>query len=316
MSADPVSIPVFAGLLEAKLPTHCSFTRGKVRDIVRSDDELVITTTDRVSAFDRVLGSVPTKGEVLNQISLYWFDKTRDIVANHVVRELSARTVAVRRCEPLPVEVIVRGYLTGSAYRDYQAGRKVSGIRLPDGMKLNERFTEPLVTPSTKAETGVHDEPISEQQIKSSRLVDPEVWDSVRTTALRLYRRGSAIAARRGLILVDTKYEFGLCDGVLTLIDEVHTPDSSRYWFEDTYEELFRRGEKQRKLDKEYLRQWLMEHGYSGDGEPPEIPWEVLSELGERYREAFALITGTSLVPESNSPEAETAKVLSYLARE
>ena len=313
MAADPVSIPAFSGLLEEKLPSHCRFQRGKVRDIVTSGNRMVMTTSDRISAFDTVLGLVPSKGEVLNQISLYWFDKTRDIVPNHVETELSSRTVAVRQCEPLPVEVVVRGYLTGSAFRDYQAGRAVSGIELPAGMKFNQRFAEPLVTPSTKAEAGVHDRPISEEEIVASNLVEPELWSQIRSVALRLYHRGSAIAARRGLILVDTKYEFGLLDGTLTLIDEIHTPDSSRYWFEDSYEELFRRGEKQRKLDKEFLRQWLMEKGYQGEGEPPLIPHDMLSEVGLRYREAFALITGANLIPESPSPEAETAKVLSYL---
>jgi phosphoribosylaminoimidazole-succinocarboxamide synthase len=180
-------------------------------------------------------------------------------------------------------------------------------------MQFNQRFPEPLLTPSTKAEAGTHDVPISEREILESKLVDADLWHKVRDTALRLYARGSAIAARRGLILVDTKYEFGLRDGELTLIDELHTPDSSRYWFEESYEELFAASEKQRKLDKEYLRQWLMDHGYTGDGEPPEIPDEIFSEVGLRYRDAFALITGSKLVPGSVTPEAETANVLSYI---
>lgn len=313
MTADPVSIPAFRGLLGERVPPRFTFHSGKVRDIVSAPSELVITTTDRISAFDSVLGLVPSKGEVLNQISLYWFDKTQDIIANHVISQLSARSVAVRRCEPLPVEVVVRGYLTGSAYRDYQAGREISGIPLPRGMRFNQRFDEPILTPSTKESSGVHDRPISEDEIVRTSLVAPDIWERVRAAALRLFRRGGAIAAQRGLILVDTKYEFGVADGDLYLIDEIHTPDSSRYWYEDSYDELFRAGEKQRKLDKEFLRQWLMDRGYQGDGPPPSIPPGVFGEVSERYREAFYLITGARLLPEGTSPESETAKVLSYL---
>jgi phosphoribosylaminoimidazole-succinocarboxamide synthase len=313
MSADPVHIPAFGGLLADRIPSHLGFESGKVRDIISADEKLVITTTDRISAFDSVLGLVPAKGEVLNQISLYWFDKTHDIIENHVLSQISARTIAVRPCRPLPVEVVVRGYLTGSAYRDYQAGEDISGISLGKGMRFNQRLQEPIITPTTKERAGTHDRPISEKEIADTNLVDPDVWQTVRTAALRLFARGSAIAAQRGLILVDTKYEFGTADGEIYLIDEIHTPDSSRYWFKDTYEELFEAGEKQRKLDKEYLRQWLMDRGYQGDGEPPDIPEEVFAEVSERYREAYSLITGAPLHPEGESPEAETAKILSYL---
>ena len=281
--------------------------RGKVRDIIDLGSRLLIVTTDRISAFDRVLSTIPCKGEVLNRISLFWFGKTADIIPNHVERAVSARSVLVRKCELVPVEVVVRGYLTGSAWRDYRKGKDISGIRLPEGMRFNERFEEPLVTPSTKAERGVHDEPISEERLVSEGIVAEELWKKIRDTALSLYRRGSEVAAERGMILVDTKYEFGLYDGELILVDEIHTPDSSRYWYRDTYQELFERGEPQRKLDKEYLRQWLIGKGFMGDGEIPEIPDEVRVEVAWRYIKAYETVTGEAFRPESGGVEEEVS---------
>lgn len=295
----------FSGLPESVVPADMRFRRGKVRDIADAGEEMVIVTTDRISAFDRVLTTIPCKGEVLNRISLHWFHRTRDIVANHVVEELSPRTVRVRKGRVLPVEVVVRGYLTGSAWRDYQAGRTVSGISLPAGMRFNQRFTEPIITPSTKEEHGEHDEPISAAEIVKHRIVDPDLWRSIEETAQALYARGSALLAEQGLILVDTKYEFGLVDGTLTLIDEIHTPDSSRFWFTDTYDELFRAGKPQRKIDKEYLRQWLMDRGFMGDGEIPEIPDEVRVEVAWRYIQAFQLVTGNDFEAQQPDPKAE-----------
>jgi len=281
--------------------------RGKVRDIIELGSHLLIVTTDRISAFDRVLSTIPCKGEVLNRISLFWFGKTEDIIPNHVERVVSARSVLVRKCELVPVEVVVRGYLTGSAWRDYRKGRDISGIRLPDGMRFNERFEEPLVTPSTKAERGIHDEPISEERLVSEGIVTEELWKKIRETALRLYRRGSEVAAGNGMILVDTKYEFGLYEGELMLVDEIHTPDSSRYWYMDTYDELFERGEPQRKLDKEYLRQWLIGKGFMGDGEIPQIPDEVRVEVAWRYIKAYETVTGEEFRPESRGVEEEVS---------
>lgn len=295
----------FAGLSEAVVPTGMRFRRGKVRDIVDVGDEMVLVTSDRISAFDRVLTTIPCKGEVLNRISLHWFAVTDDIVANHVVAQLSPRTVRVRKGKVLPVEVVVRGYLTGSAWRDYQAGRGVSGISLPPGMKFNQRFDEPIITPSTKEEQGEHDRPISAAEIVERRIVDPDLWRRIEEAATALFARGSSLLAERGLILVDTKYEFGLVDGELTLVDEIHTPDSSRFWFSDTYDELFRAGEPQRKIDKEYLRQWLMARGFSGDGEAPEIPDQVRIEVAWRYVQAYQLITGDDFRVQQPDPKAE-----------
>ena len=295
------------------LPDGVILTSGKVREIFETNDEMLIVTSDRVSAFDRVLTTIPCKGQILNGMSNYWFDATADIIANHIRARLSSRTVAVAKCEVLPVEVVVRGYLTGSAWRDYESGKSVSGIELPAGMRFNERFDRPLLTPSTKAERGDHDEPISSEEIARRRVVDPDLWREVEEKAMELFARGSGIAADRGLILVDTKYEFGTLDGMLVLVDEVHTPDSSRYWFADTYDELFEAGEKQRKIDKEYLRQWLMAQGFMGNGEPPHIPDELRIEVAERYIQSYELVTGTDFAPEASSAESELQKILSYI---
>lgn len=311
-SGEPLA--VFPGFDTHEVPAGVSFTQGKVRDIFDLGDELLICTTDRISAFDRILGAVPYKGEVLNRLSLYWFEETADVVPSHIVARVSSRAVLVRKCAVLPVEVVVRGYLTGSAWRDYQAGRPVSGITLPAGMSFNERFDEPLVTPSTKEADGQHDRPVSRQELVASGVIDRRLWEQVESAALALYARGAELASERGLILVDTKYEFGTADGELCLIDELHTPDSSRFWFADTYDELFAAGEKQRKLDKEYLRQWLMERGYRGDGPPPQIPADVFGEVSRRYRQAFELLTETPWASQSYGIEAEKRKILSFLS--
>jgi len=305
----------FEGFNEQNLPEGCSIERGKVRDIFDLGDELLIVTTDRISAFDRVLTTIPCKGEVLNMLSVYWFGRTGDIVENHLVEVVSPRAVVVRKCTVLPVEVVVRGYLTGSAWRDYTAGKAVSGISLPEGMRFNQRFIQPLITPSTKAERGVHDEPVSGDEVISRGLVDADTWQEIQTTARALFERGSKMAAERGLILVDTKYEFGLLDGNLVLVDEIHTPDSSRYWFADTYTELFEAGEKQKKIDKEYLRQWLMEQGFMGDGDIPHIPDEIRVEVARRYIEAYELITGSDFEAKSADVDAEKQTILSYIEK-
>lgn len=304
---------LFEGFRREEVPAGVDFISGKVRDIFDKGDELVIVTTDRISAFDRILGTIVCKGEVLNRLSLHWFRETEDIVPNHIKAELTPRSVAVHKCEVLPVEVIVRGYITGSAWRDYQKGAAVSGIEFPAGLRFNQKLDTPLITPSTKAEQGEHDLPISGEEIVAQGLVEKELWREVEATALKLFERGTRLAAERGLILVDTKYEFGLLDGKLVLVDEVHTPDSSRYWFADTYRELFESGEPQRKIDKEYLRQWLMERGFMGDGDVPPIPEEIRLEVAARYVRAYEQVTGRSFAPESPEPEREKRAVLAYL---
>jgi phosphoribosylaminoimidazole-succinocarboxamide synthase len=303
----------FGGLAEKDLPKGTKMTVGKVRDIVDAGEELLIVTSDRISAFDRVLTTIPCKGQVLNGMSNYWFDETESIVANHIKQKLTPRTVVVSRCEVLPVEVVVRGYLTGSAWRDYEAGKAVSGIELPSGMRFNQRFEQPLLTPSTKAERGSHDEPVSSEEVVKRGLVDGDLWSEVERTARELFEHGTKLAAERGLILVDTKYEFGLLDGSLVLVDEVHTPDSSRYWFADTYQGLFDAGGKQRKIDKEYLRQWLMDQGFMGDGTPPDIPPEIRVDVAERYIQSYELITGTEFQENPANVESERNAIVSYL---
>jgi len=312
-----VDTPDFRGLLESclneldprELPAGARLGRGKVRDVVDLGDELLITTTDRISAFDRVLTTVPCKGEVLNTLSLFWFRQSTDIIANTVREEISARTVRAAKCRILPIEVVVRGFLTGSAWRDYQEGLPVSGIRLAAGMRMNQKFDTPLLTPSTKEEKGLHDKPISRAEIVASGIVEKALWDRVEQTSLELFRRGSEIAARGGLILVDTKYEFGLRSGELLLADEVHTPDSSRYWYAEGSDELFREGKPQRELDKEYLRQWLLARGWKGDGAPPEIPDEIRVEVARKYVTAWRTITGQQFVPHGLGASQEAARV-------
>lgn len=310
---DPQSQECFGGYSDLEVPAPMTFSQGKVRDVFYLDDELVISTSDRISAFDQILGEVPLKGEVLNRLSTFWFEKTSDIVANHYLASVSPRAMLVRKAHVIPVEVVVRGYLTGSAWRDYVAERPVSGIDLPAGMRFNEKFEVPIITPSTKESDGLHDRPCSRDEILDAGVVDEAVWKQIEKTAIALYERGLEIVSARGLILVDTKYEFGLIDDELYLVDEMHTPDSSRFWYADTYAERFEAGEKQRKLDKEYLRQWLMEKGYQGDGRPPKIPQEVFYEVSRRYQQAFETITGREFNTQSTTAEAEKQKVLSFL---
>lgn len=304
----------FTGFNPADFPAGTKIHTGKVRDIITLDGKLLITTSDRISAFDRVLSSIPCKGELLNRMALFWFDQTKDIIPNHIIKKVSARTILVKECRVLPVEVIVRGYLTGSAWRDYQAGKAISGIRLPEGMKCDQKFDQPLLTPSTKAEMGLHDEPISREEILERKLVPADVWEKVEKAAFALFERGTEIAARNGLILVDTKYEFGIdADGKVVLVDEVHTPDSSRYWYADTYRESFEAGKSQRKVDKEFLRQWLMDRGFMGNGDAPEIPDEIRLAVAEKYINAFETVTGMTFNPESLSPEEELKAVRAVL---
>jgi len=296
------------------LPAGVRLHSGKVRDILDLGERLLIITTDRISAFDRVLSTIPCKGEVLNRLSTYWFDETKDIIANHVIQDWTPRSMLVQKGEVVPIEVVVRGYLTGSAWRDYTAGNAVSGIKLPEGMRMNQRFETPLLTPSTKEEQGSHDRPISSDEILRSGIIDRKVWERIQSAALALFKRGSDILEKRGLILVDTKYEFALRGGEVILVDEIHTPDSSRFWFADTYRSLFEAGEDQRKIDKEYLRGWLMERGFMGNGRPPVIPDEVRVETAWRYIQAFQLITGQKFESETSGAEAEREKVLSLLS--
>ena len=283
-------------LREADFPSLGQLYRGKVRDSYSRGDTIAMITTDRLSAFDRVLTTVPFKGELLTRLTVFWFEKTRDVVANHILDVPDPSVLIVKRLQPVAVEMVVRGHLTGSLWRDVQAGRgaQAYGLKLDPGMKKDQRFDKPILTPSTKAAVGDHDEPISPAQLVARGVCTQKEWDELADKTLALFARGSDQALRRGLILVDTKYEFGRdAQGKIVLMDEIHTPDSSRYWIADGSEERQQRGEEQRMLDKEFLRQWLIrERGYQGDGPLPQITDEVRVELAGRYAELHERLTG------------------------
>jgi phosphoribosylaminoimidazole-succinocarboxamide synthase len=270
---------------------------GKVRDNYVVDGKRVIITTDRISAFDRVLCSIPFKGQVLNQTAAFWFEQTRHIVPNHVLSVPDPNVLLARECVLIPVEMVVRGYLTGvtttSAWYSYKRGiRNFCGHVLPEGMKKNQLFDAPILTPSTKAEKGGHDESVSSDEIIKRGLVDEKIYREMERIALALYRFGNQKVAEDNLILVDTKYEFGLFDNGLMLIDEIHTPDSSRFWIKETYDGLFSQGEEPQKLDKEYIRQWLAGQGFIGEGHIPVIPDDIKIEAARKYITAYEMITG------------------------
>lgn len=272
---------------------------GKVRDSYQTGTHRYLVATDRLSCFDRVVTTIPFKGQVLTQLAWFWFQKTAHLVPNHVVSLPDPNVMYVKEVEIIPVEVVVRGYLAGSAWRDYVANRPVSGVSLPEGMKRYEAFPEPLITPSTKAPNGEHDEPISEKDLLSRGIVSEEVWSNIRTAALKLFAFGQEHARKRDLILVDTKYEFGLLEGQVTLADEIHTLDSSRYWERSSYESALSNGESPDMLDKETVRQWLLSEGFQGDGEPPTFSDQFRTEIALQYISAFERITGDHFVPES-----------------
>lgn len=273
-----------------------SVYHGKVRDVYDIDDRLlVMVATDRISAFDVILPKgIPFKGQVLNQIASYFLDATSDIVPNWKVAVPDPMVTVGVKCEPMKVEMIVRGYLAGSAWRDYAAGkREICGVALPEGLKENQKLPHPILTPTTKADEG-HDENISRDEIIARGIVAKEDYDKMEEYALALFARGTEMAAERGLILVDTKYEFGKHDGKVILIDEIHTPDSSRYFYADGYQERFEKGEEQRQLSKEFVRRWLIGNGFMGrQGEKvPEMTDAYCHEVSDRYIELYEHITG------------------------
>jgi phosphoribosylaminoimidazole-succinocarboxamide synthase len=283
-------------LRQADFPALGELYRGKVRDNYSKQDRIVMITTDRLSAFDRVLTTVPFKGELLNRLTVFWFDHTKDVAPNHILDVPDPSVLVVRRLRPIAVEMVVRGYITGSLWRDFEKGNGASayGLELPRDLRRDQKFDKPILTPSTKEEVGKHDEPVSPQELVARGTLTQRQWDEMARMALDLFAAGQAWAQQRGLILVDTKYEFGLdAQGRIWLIDEIHTPDSSRYWIAEGSEERFRKGEDQRNLDKEFFRQWLIrERGYQGDGPAPEIPDEVRAQLAGKYAELVRTLTG------------------------
>ena len=301
-------------------PGQTGVYHGKVRDVYSiGEDLLVMVATDRISAFDVVLPEgIPYKGQVLNEIATYFLDSTADIVPNWKLATPDPMVAVGIRCEGFRVEMIIRGYLTGSAWREYQAGcRELCGVKLPDGMRENERFPEPIITPTTKAEAG-HDENISKEEIIAQGIMSAADYEVVERYTRALFERGTKMAAEKGLILVDTKYEFGKHNDKIYLIDEIHTPDSSRYFYADGYEERFRKGEPQRQLTKEFVRQWLIENGFMGKAgqQVPEMTDEYCASVSDRYIELYEHITGEKFVKAEDSDLNERIRrnVEEYLA--
>ena len=302
-----------------KLPRY----DGKVRDcyIDRERGERIIVVTDRLSAFDAVVGTIPSKGQVLNQLATFWFERTGHIAPNHMLRVPDPNVMIARECEPLPVELVMRSYLTGvtstSIWKAYEAGaRTFCGHALPEGMRKNQRLSAPILTPSTKAAKGDHDVSVSRDELLAMGRITPQMFDRAAEIAAALFAEGQRHAAAQGLILADTKYEMGIAldgphKGELTVIDEIHTPDSSRYWYASDYEARLAAGEEPRSLDKEYVRRWLAgEAKWSGDGPPPVMPDEVRLEAARRYIASYELVTGQAFVPDTREPVARIAQAL------
>jgi len=301
-------------------PGQKSIYKGKVRDVYNiNDNYLLMIVSDRISAFDVVLPKgIPYKGQVLNQIAAKFLDATKDIVPNWKIATPDPTVTFGHKCEPYPVEMIVRAYLTGSSWRTYKAGsREICGIKIADGMKEHQRFPNPIITPTTKAEQGKHDEDISRSEIIAGGLIPEPEYKLIEEYTMEVFLKGSEIAAQHGLILVDTKYEFGKKDGKIYLIDEINTPDSSRYFYADEYQELFDKGLPQKQLSKEFVREWLMDNGFQGkDGQKiPEMTDEFVSEVSDRYIELYEKITGESFIRAdiSNVPERIEKNCITFL---
>jgi phosphoribosylaminoimidazole-succinocarboxamide synthase len=285
---------------------------GKVRDVYLQEGRRILITTDRVSAFDRVLGLIPYKGQVLNQLSLWWFAQTQDIARNHLLSSPDPNVTIAHEAEPIPIEVVVRGYITGvtttSLWYLYEQGERTPyGIPLPDGLRKNDALPVPIITPTTKAAQGQHDERITKGEILAQGLVSAELWGEIENTAVALFQRGQQLAQQAGLILVDTKYEMGLVNGQLTLIDEIHTPDSSRYWLAESWGNADQEPEN---YDKEFLRKWYAAQGYRGEGTPPIMPDEFRAQVAARYIGAYERLTGQTFVPAATPAEERIANIL------
>lgn len=295
-------------------PGQKSVYHGKVRDVYNINDEkLVMVATDRISAFDVVLPEgIPYKGQMLNQIAAKFLDATTDICPNWKIATPDPMVTVGVMCKGFPVEMIVRGYLCGSAWRAYKSGvREICGVALPDGMRENEKFPRPIITPTTKAEMGLHDEDISKEEILAKGLATPEEYALLEQYTLALFECGTQMAAERGLILVDTKYEFGTYNGEIYLMDEIHTPDSSRYFYSEGYQERFEKGEPQKQLSKEFVREWLMANNFQGkEGQTvPEMTPEIVNSISDRYIELYEHITGETFV------KADTANLLERIEK-
>lgn len=306
-----------------KFPNQKSVYRGKVREVYTLDNDLlVMIATDRLSAFDVVLPKgIPYKGQILNQIATQFMEQTQDIVPNWLIATPDPNVAIGHLCEPFKVEMVIRGYLAGHAYREYKSGkRKLCGVALPEGMEENDMFPHPIITPATKAEKGEHDEDISREEILKHGIVSEVDYDTLEKYTYALFERGTQIAAQRGLILVDTKYEFGKTkDGKIVLIDEIHTPDSSRYFYKEGYQERQKKGEPQKQLSKEFVRQWLISNGFQGkeNQQIPEMTDQYVQTISERYIELYENIMGKNFIKAdiSNIEERIYNNVMSFLKK-
>ena len=315
ISNDEITAAIPHALLRADVPGLGPRSEGKVRDIYVQGDRRILITTDRVSAFDRVLGAIPFKGQVLNQLAAWWFEQVGDIVANHVIDVPDPNVTIAHEADALPVEVIVRGYITGvtstSLWTLYNAGvERPYGLDLPPGLRKNDPLPEPVITPTTKATGGAHDERLTSVEVVERGLVEPVLWQEIQQAALAVFRRGQQIARRAGLILVDTKYEFGLIDGRPALIDEIHTPDSSRYCVADSYDSAHGSDRERQNFEKEFLRLWFVDQGYRGDGPPPAMPPEFIAQVAARYIAAYERLTGHEFVPAAQPASERIARAL------
>jgi phosphoribosylaminoimidazole-succinocarboxamide synthase len=275
---------------------------GKVRDWYPLHDHRLMVTTDRISAFDRILTVIPYKGQVLNQLSAWWFEQTQDIIGNHLLSLPDPNAALVEEVKPIPIEVIVRGYITGVTstalwYRYSTGERNIYGYTFPDGLQKNQVLEEPIITPTTKGQAGAHDERLTCQEVIETGALDAKTWNKVMQAALSIFKRGQELSARAGIILVDTKYEFGIAaDGRLLIIDEVHTPDSSRFWRAENYLTRFENGQEPENFDKEFIRLAYVEQGFRGDGEPPALPESVWIAASQRYIQIYELLTGKAFI--------------------
>lgn len=288
-------------LPETNFTTLGEVYHGKVRDnyIDKKNNRRILIVSDRLSAFDRIITTIPFKGQLLSQLAVFWFNKTKHLAPNHIIEVPDPNVSIVKECKTFPVEMVIRAYITGSAWRDYEKGKFISGIKFPDGLKKHQKLDSPVITPSTKAELGDHDISISREDIIEKGLVDKETYEQLEEYSLKLFEFGQKFCEKNNLILVDTKYEFGrTAEGEIVVIDEMHTPDASRFWILDTYDENFSKGIEPDILDKEFFRQWLInEKNFMGDGPIPDIPDEIRAELASRYIESYEKITGTTFKP-------------------
>ncbi len=277
---------------------------GKVRDSYELDGKRIIITTDRQSAFDKILGFIPFKGQVLTKLSEFWFKKTADIIQNHLISVPDPNVMVVKNCQVIPIEMVVRGYITGvtdtSIWGSYEKRERVIyGIKFPEGLRKNQKLASPVITPTTKAEKG-HDERLTEKEIIQRKIVTPAIWKQMKKVALELFEKGQKVCEKAGIILVDTKYEFGLDEkGKLILVDEIHTPDSSRYWVKKTYQARFKKGLEPESYDKEPLRIWFKTHGYTGKGKIPQMPPEFIAKMSRLYMGIYEKITGQKIIPDT-----------------